>query len=242
MPLHDHTGRLMYDSCAGSHYDAANKQIHGYLMRPHTASTQTTTAPTMEPIPVPTLAQSRDLAFDVDASKWMGYGLERSVIDRDSDLRMDQQMMTQHGEKTQMNVRTFHAVPNLSRGALLAVKESQLVHGAITTTDARNCRNECENAVELDFDRYDPSLMYTPVNVDNIVPKWTHGGASSRDISLSEAFQNNMQKLRGRKSTYSAHDPPAITAPQFARANEHATAAVHSAPSAYRRLRTIANQ
>jgi hypothetical protein len=176
----------------------------------------------------------------------MGYGLERSVIDGDSQLRMDQQMMTQNGEKTQMNVRTFHAVPNLSRGALLATNESQLVHGGMSTTDTRNCRYECENTVEVDFDRYDPCLMYTPVNVENIVPRWTHGGASSRDITLSDKFQKNMRKLRDRQSTFSAHDPPEIAAPQFARANEPTrgtTDAFYSKPpSSYRRLRNIANQ
>lgn len=171
----------MYDSCATAQDLNDNRVIHDYFLLNHRRSRPCTGG---------------------EYGLWNGFGLERSMVDSDSEIRTMQQ--THFGERHQTAVRTFHAVPDLSRGRHLPARESQLLQGGQVTTDARNCRSTEDNTVERDFDRFDPCLLVHPVSVSNIVPTWTRGGASSRDISLSQPFQDGMQTIRSRQASLQA--------------------------------------
>lgn len=195
MGLRDYTGRLMYDSCATTQRVNANREIHDYLLLDH--------------------RREVGECGTGDQGVWKGFGVDSIIVDADSELR-DMQL-THHGERSQMSVRTFLAAPNLARGAHLPSEESRLIQGGQVTTDARNCRTVDANAVERDFDRFDPCLLDNPVSVDNIVPQWTRGGASSRQISLTQPFQKSMQSLRAKEASQS-RPVYAATSPQEARA------------------------
>jgi len=169
----------MYDTCTTNQRVLDNREIHDYLLLNHRRGGQTCTGG--------------------DYGLWNGFGLDGSIIDGDSEIRASK--LTNFKERTQMSVRTFTAAPNLRCGVPMPTKESRLIQGGEITTDARNCRPVDSNVVERDFDRFDPCLLDHPVDVKNIVPDWTRGGASSRDIALSQPFQSQMQTLRSREAS-----------------------------------------
>lgn len=178
MPLCDHTGRLMYDTCATKQYLRDNKEIHDYMLLNHR-------------IDAPKACQGTDF------SMWRGYGLDSEMVPYETTMRSG--IITNEKERGQVSVRTFQAAPNLRRGELSPDTESRLIQGGVITTDSRYCRDSTDNAVEVDFDRFDPCLLHNPVDTVNIIPQWTRGGANSRAIALSEPFQRQMRSLRERQ-------------------------------------------
>lgn len=129
-------------------------------------------------------------------SPWKGYGIGPScMILKDSDFRIDPTTLTHPGRaRQQLSTRTFVAAPNLAPGECFADVEARLQTGyfntlqkecALPPTAADKTRR---NLGEVSYDRFVPCV--TMPAVSNIVPKWTPGGANSREISLSAAFRS----------------------------------------------------
>jgi hypothetical protein len=75
-----------------------------------------------------------------------GYGTADSCV-VDDDTKIQRGDLTHIREKRQMNTRTFHAVPNLSRGCLLPITESKLVQGTCEKSVLKS-EKECDILVE----------------------------------------------------------------------------------------------
>lgn len=116
---------------------------------------------------------------------WHGYGnVDRSKVDVDSELRNDK-IWTNTPYKTPLHTRTFVAVPDLVRGPPKPVTEAKIMSGVDTTL-----RYRCDPLSEKQFQVFHPTVM--PVCVKHLIPPWTHGGDSSRDINRSPEFMNMM--------------------------------------------------
>jgi len=106
-----------------------------------------------------------------------GYGNTNScTVDKDSKARL---VCLSHGpEKRQLDVRSFTAVPDMSRGCLIPDTESYLLNGQDTTYF-----RECNRTAEKSYDRFIPLLdcMQDYVNgyaVRDYFPR----GADSRQV------------------------------------------------------------
>lgn len=122
---------------------------------------------------------------------WDGYGVDTSRIDVDSKFR-NEQIWTNDPFKTQLNTRTFTAVPNLWRGRAMPDTESVLQNGQDTTS-----KKMCNPLTEKQFPVFHPTLL--PVCTKHIVPQWTRGGDSSREIARSPDFMKSLgYKYDGR--------------------------------------------
>lgn len=121
--------------------------------------------------------------------KWDGYGWSSSEVDGDTELRLEARA-THPRSRMQLNARVFCAVPALSRASADPEVESRLIlHGSADTRNARGY----DPIGEVDFDRFDPGV--SPVSVDHIVPVWTVGGDSSRDIARSRKFRKAVRRF-----------------------------------------------
>lgn len=113
-----------------------------------------------------------------------GYGTNPSLIDTDSMLR-ENALSTNTREKTQYNIRTFHAVPDYSRGAAFPVIESILQNG----DDATQSIKICERVTEKDFQRFIPLIQPMQHYIDNGkkgIPTIPSIGQSSKDLMRKE--------------------------------------------------------
>lgn len=116
---------------------------------------------------------------------WQGYGWDRCRVDVDSRLRNDQ-IWTNDPWKTQWDTRTFVAVPDLGRGRPMPETESRLINGQDTTSS-----RQCGSITEKQFDNvFHPTVL--PVCPEHIIPSWTWGGESSRDINRSPEFMKSL--------------------------------------------------
>lgn len=122
---------------------------------------------------------------------WDGFGVCPDVIDREG--RLVRGSNDQVADR-QVSGRVFTAVPDLSRGAIPTGRllDVDFVQGLDTSETKR-----CIKIAEADESRFlDPGVCAVPV--EHIVPPWTPGGASSRCISRSQAFQKAAAKVRRR--------------------------------------------
>lgn len=115
---------------------------------------------------------------------WTGYGVSQCKVDESSHLRNDQ-IWTNVPWKTQLDTRTFVAVPNLVRGPPRPVTEAKVQSGQDTWATRR-----CEPLAEKAFPVFNPAVL--PVCVSHIIPPWTRGGASSREINRSPEFMRSL--------------------------------------------------
>jgi hypothetical protein len=135
------------------------------------------------------------------SSAWRGYGIGPScMILKDSDFRIDPTTLTHPGRhRQQLSTRTFVASPNLTSGECFAELEARLQTGHFNTV-----QKECalsptakdrtrRNLREVDYDRFVPCVSMPAVS--NIVPRWTPGGANSREIALSQTFRHAVARL-----------------------------------------------
>jgi len=135
------------------------------------------------------------------SSAWKGYGIGPScMILKDSDFRIDPTTLTHPGRhRQQLSTRTFVASPNLTSGECFAELEARLQTGHFNTV-----QKECalpptakdrtrRNLREVDYDRFVPCVSMPAVS--NIVPRWTPGGANSREIALSQTFRHAVARL-----------------------------------------------
>ena len=116
---------------------------------------------------------------------WDGYGQGASsaCIRKDSCMRPR--------ARKQLSTRVFVALPDLARGgaqdAAMAAAESVV----LTSGFADSCLPTPRVSLgDTAFDRFDPVLCMSGMpDVKHIVPAWTAGGASSRDIARSLPFR-----------------------------------------------------
>jgi hypothetical protein len=118
---------------------------------------------------------------------WDGYGWSAAAVDGDTALRLDA-TATHPRSRRQLSTRVFCAVPALSRGRTADPEEEARIVGSINTSATR----EAFPIGEVDFARFDPGVC--AVSVDHIVPQWTAGGESSRDIARSRAFRKAVRQ------------------------------------------------
>ena len=115
---------------------------------------------------------------------WTGFGIDKCRVDDDSRLRNDK-IWTNTPWKTQWDARTFVAVPNLGRGRPMPTTESRLLSGQDTTSS-----RQCGSLSEKQYDVFHPTVL--PVCPKHVVPDWTWGGDSSRDINRSPEFMESI--------------------------------------------------
>jgi hypothetical protein len=132
-----------------------------------------------------------------------GYGVSPVAVGID-DMRLGAEQ-TKHRARNQLCTRVFSASPSLSRGQ--GEPELEMRMRAGVSTSGINHPSKCDlredywvSVSELDFDRFAPGVCAVPV--EHIVPKWTHGGSSSRDISRSSGFRRALSRAeRSRRRT-----------------------------------------
>lgn len=117
-----------------------------------------------------------------------GYGFGNPcLIDNDSKLR-NEAVWTNPREKQQLNVRFFHAVPDISHGAFIPNTESMLKVGALDTTEQR----QCDRVTEKNFNRFVPlnnCMRGFVQGYADATPDWEgQFGQSSREIVRSKDF------------------------------------------------------
>lgn len=117
---------------------------------------------------------------------WMGYGPSAEHIGTESIIRNDV-VSTNSPHRKQTKTRTFLAVPNLARGEHLPNIETRLQNGQDTQTDKGPGSSTVS---EKQFPVFHPEMR--PVRVENLIPDWTRGGASSRDETRNPDFLKSM--------------------------------------------------
>jgi hypothetical protein len=117
-----------------------------------------------------------------------GYGIPNAdVIDTDSFIKY-QSEFTNVKQKTQFNVRAFHACPDLSKGTLFANTESELLSGT-STLPQKHCGFKL---AEVNYDRFVPMTECVRdfyKNESEVLPDMLSIGESSRDILLRQRRQ-----------------------------------------------------
>jgi hypothetical protein len=210
------SSREIYDACRTSQDVIDNKAIQEYILGVDADS-----------------SSSRGGCEDPSAgecrSPWKGYGIGPScMILKDSDFRIDPTTLTHPGRaRRQLATRTFVAAPNLAPGECFAEVEARLQTGYLSTLQkqcalAPNAKDRTRrNLGEVSYDRFVPCV--TMPAVSHIVPKWTPGGANSREIALSASF---------RKEVARQGSSPAAVPKGFAEANPNWDGAPSSASAA----------
>lgn len=164
------TDKICDDACAQRVRQLGNQSIADYHL--HTRSL------------MPGDMRSRAQAI-VDSTPSMRYAdaLDPSVIDIDTSVRY-RQALTQTRGRQQMNVRYFHAVPNLSKGAGRADVESELLTGH----DSTNHRQASHKLAEVDFYRFVPFVDLVKSNLDGYTntPEVHTIGIDSRELLRKE--------------------------------------------------------
>ena len=183
MPLFDHTGRLAYDGCSVEQRDEANRDLVDYVfsvLRPPAAGDAEGMRCGSGSVLAAALANRKMMTWD-------GYGMGPGAVECDGRMR-GAARTTRQRAKTQLPKRVFFAAPDLAHGGATteaAVEvESRFLSGGVDTSAVRRCHRLGETQI----DRFFPGVCQ--VDVRHIVPEWTAGGASSRDISRSAAFRD----------------------------------------------------
>lgn len=119
------------------------------------------------------------------------YGLGACVVDTDSLLKKDAGRVTKDRCKQQLTNRVFHAVPLLSKGAVLPGLESRIQAGQDTTAI-----QECDNLREKGWDTFHPGMCQQGLCQRDVLQPWA--GESSRDISKSPEFLASLGYVQER--------------------------------------------
>jgi len=111
-----------------------------------------------------------------------GPGIMRSEIDIDSFLR-NEQSVESDPRPQQLRTRLFTGVPDRRRGKFRPGVEIRLQKGRATSMP----RHESEvDPTEQQFNVFHPTVKMPPTK--HVIPPWTRGGTSSRDVNRSPAF------------------------------------------------------
>jgi hypothetical protein len=209
MPLFDHTGRLAYDGCSVEQRDEANRDLVDYVfsvLRPPAAGDAADAGPCGSSSGSGVLAAA---LANRKMMTWDGYGMGPGAVECDGRMR-GAARTTRQRAKTQLPKRVFFAAPDLAHGGATteaAVEvESRFLSGGVDTSAVRRCHRLGETQI----DRFFPGVCQ--VDVRHIVPEWTAGGASSRDISRSAAFRTLVASGAVGAGPATARRPPGAEA------------------------------
>jgi hypothetical protein len=107
-----------------------------------------------------------------------GFGIADSCV-IDESTKSQRSTLTHGREKRQANIRTFHAVPDLSHGCLLPITESRLVQGTCSTHNIQ----KCDILSERDFNRFVPFSDCVKSYLDDFKPSDTLSiGVNTREM------------------------------------------------------------
>jgi len=127
--------------------------------------------------------------------KWDGYGPSGSRVEGDTRLRLDAER-TRPRARLQLCSRVFSAAPNLASARGEPGLEARVTAGVDTSCSRRAAGLRVS---EADFGRFDPGVCAVPV--DNVVPTWTVGGSSSRDIARTRRFRKALGHAEARSAS-----------------------------------------
>jgi hypothetical protein len=159
--------RLTSDSCARKATEQANKEFEEYNLFNFYNGGRCSD-------------KLRDFACEYP-NLWFrdGFGVADACV-------IDESTKTQHGklthgrEKRQANIRTFHAVPDLSHGCLLPITESRLVQGTCSSHHIK----KCDILSERDFNRFVPFVDCVKSHLDDFIPANVHAiGVNTRELT-----------------------------------------------------------
>lgn len=173
MPLYDADNRLADDPCAVLTRARDNESILEYNLYDQFGNCGTNCTDRKEKL--------RDFASDYPNLRFMdGHGFAPCDVDNDSRLRQASRW-THSRNRQQLANRVFTAVPDLARGVLYPNIESTLLSAQDTTL-----LRQCHRLGEQTWSRFTPNVDVQCA--DHIIPSWTWGGDSSRDIARSKEF------------------------------------------------------
>lgn len=173
MPLWDADNRLADDKCAILTRLRDNESLNAYrFYDPYGRCTK--------PCEDRKKALSEFATHQPKMHFWDGYGISPCDVEGDSRLK-HQAKWTNAKERQQLPKRVFTSAPDLSRGEVHANTESVLISGQDTSS-----LKHCGKLAEVTFDRFVPGVEVQCV--ESIIPTWTWGGDSSRDITRSKEF------------------------------------------------------
>ena len=173
MPLNDADNRLADDRCAIMNRMRANEAIINHTLLDVHGSCDTPCKDRK--------AKLRNFAAAHPTLQFVdGFGLAPCDVDEDSALK-HKQTWTNPRYRQQLRTRVFGAIPDLARGAPKPATESILISGQDTTY-----MRQCSRLAEMNWDRFAPNVDVQCE--EHVIPEWTWGGDSSRDISRSKEF------------------------------------------------------
>ena len=213
--MFDSSDRLAFDGCAVMQRDIDSRLAASYTLtnlRPapppfeDKAANKAVPAPLKssladgQTVPAPLKSSSSDdfaLAHR-NLRKWDGYGPSGARVDGDTKLRLEAER-TRPRARLQLCSRVFSAAPNLSKARGESGLEARVMTGVDTSCSRRAPGLRMS---EADFDRFDPAVAAVPV--EHIVPAWTAGGASSRDIARTKKFRKALGCAEADDGTFGA--------------------------------------
>lgn len=179
MRYFDFGNRLTQDECALRTRDNENRSITDYrLYNPYNIDACEKKLKDLNDF----IAENPNLRY----RDGYGYAVP-CLIDQDSMMRNDAQW-TNTRERQSLNVRFFHAVPDISRGAFIPNTESLLKIGPVDSTHER----QCDRLAEKNFNRFVPLQecvgSFLKAQAD-VTPQWTQQfGESSRETVRQKEF------------------------------------------------------
>lgn len=173
MPLWDADNRLADDKCAILSRLRDNESLNAYrFYDPYGRCTKSCTDRKQSLTGF--ASQHPNLRFQD------GFGISPCEVDGDSKLKHESKW-TNAKERQQLPKRVFTSAPDLSRGEFYANTESVLISGQDTSS-----LKHCSKLAEVTYDRFVPGV--DTQCAEHIIPPWTWGGDSSRDITRSKGF------------------------------------------------------
>lgn len=184
----DNFARLVDDECALVTREYQNRSIGDYMLYNSYLTSQCKKDKTEFDNFV---SQNPNLRFKD------GFGfLNGCVVDTDSELRNGAKF-TNEREKSQLCTRWNQAVPSYNKGGLIVNVDSRM-----KLAEDTSALRDCDRLTEKDFNRFiplTPCLAKTVQNPEHIIPKFTWGGAATRNYVQDNqyleqcGFMNNGQ-------------------------------------------------
>lgn len=123
-------------------------------------------------------------------------GMDPKVIDINSSIRYTEQ--TNIKEKQQLNIRYFHAIPNLAKGSHKPDIESELMNGETSTSS----KSSTFKNAEIDFQRFVPfvNLVREAQQCSTHVPDIHSIGIDTRQLMrMRQSIKNQSIKSKNCK-------------------------------------------
>jgi hypothetical protein len=220
--MFDSSDPISLDGCAVLQRDIDSRLAASYTL------TNLRPAPSASPAPHAHPSGDDFALSHRNLRKWDGYGPSGSRVDGETRLRLDAER-TRPRTRLQLCSRVFAAAPNLASARGEPALEARVIVGADTSCSRRAPGLRVS---EADFSRFDPGVCAVPV--ENVVPAWTAGGSSSRDIARTKRFRRALGRTAVRCASSSA-------SPSFGSVSGADVAEAAPSASTWRRLVSVAS-